>query len=91
MKNLLLVLVLMTFFGCQPNTQDIKIYTDKIDSLERVISDKNSDIEFLHQEIDMRESEISYLGHMLDSVKKIDGDGPPMNYPNETYEEYYSK
>ena len=91
MKNLLLILVLITFFGCQTNNQDIKIYTEKIDSLERIINDKNSDIELLHQEIEMRESEISYLGHMLDSVKNTDGDGPPMNYPNEIYEEYYNK
>lgn len=69
MKNLILILLLVTFFSCQNNTQDIKIYTDRIDSLERVISDKNSDIEFLRQEIEMRESEISYLGHSLDSLK----------------------
>ena len=69
MKNLILILLLVTLFGCQNHTQDIKIYTDRIDSLERVISDKNSDIEFLRQEIEMRESEISYLGHSLDSLK----------------------
>lgn len=69
MKNLLLVLVLVTFFGCSNNTQDIKIYTDRIDSLERVIIDKESDIEILHNEIELRESEISWLGHSLDSLK----------------------
>lgn len=69
MKNLLLVLVLVTFFGCQANNQDIKIYTDRIDSLERVIIDKESDIEILHNEIELRESEISWLGHSLDSLK----------------------
>ena len=69
MKNLILILLLVTLFGCQNHTQDIKIYTDRIDSLERVISDKNSDIDLLHQEIEMRESEISYLGHSLDSLK----------------------
>jgi hypothetical protein len=69
MKNLLLILILVTFFGCQTNDQDIKIYTDRIDSLERVIIDKESDIEILHNEIELRESEISWLGHSLDSLK----------------------
>lgn len=69
MKNLLLVLVLVTFFGCSNNTQDITIYKEKIDSLERVIIDKESDIEILHNEIELRESEISWLGHSLDSLK----------------------
>ena len=69
MKNLLSVLVLVTFFGCLANDQYIKIYTDRIDSLERVIIDKESDIEILHNEIELRESEISWLGHSLDSLK----------------------
>lgn len=69
MKNLLLILFLVIFFGCSNNTQDIDIYKEKVDSLERIINDKNSDIELLHNEIEMRESEISYLGHSLDSLK----------------------
>lgn len=69
MKNLILILLLITLFGCQTNDQDIKIYVDRIDSLERVIIDKESDIEILHNEIELRESEISWLGHSLDSLK----------------------
>lgn len=69
MKNLLLVLVLVTFFGCSNNTQDITIYEEKIDSLERVIIDKESDIEVLTNEIELREMEISWIGHSLDSLK----------------------
>ena len=69
MKNLLLVLVLVTFFGCSNNTQDITIYEEKIDSLERVIIDRESDIEVLTNEIELREMEISWLGHSLDSLK----------------------
>lgn len=68
MKNILLILVLISFFSCS-NKNDIKIYTEKIDSLERVIIDKESDIEILHNEIELRESEISWLGHSLDSLK----------------------
>ena len=69
MKNLLLVIILVTFFGCQTNDQDIKIYTAKIDSLERVIIDRESDIEVLTNEIELREMEISWIGHSLDSLK----------------------
>ena len=68
--KLILVLLLFLTIGCSnDNATKLVEYQDRIDSLERVIVDKDSDIEILIQEIEERESEISYLGHSLDSLK----------------------
>lgn len=57
--------------GCVNFNQDdqIQSYEYKIDSLERVIVDKDADIEILLDDLEMREMEISWLGHSLDSLK----------------------
>lgn len=70
MKFLILVLLLVVTVGCSNNNASkLNEYQNRIDSLERAISDKDSDIEILNQEIEQRESEISYLGRMCDSLK----------------------
>ena len=68
--KLILVLLLFLTIGCSnDNATKLVEYQDRIDSLERIIVDRESDIEVLHNEIEMREMEISYLGHSLDSLK----------------------
>jgi len=71
MKTILTLVIMIFVIGCVNIDHDnqLQTCTEKIDSLERVIVDKESTIEILSNEIDIRESELSYLGHSLDSLK----------------------
>jgi site-specific DNA-adenine methylase len=46
------------------------ICTDLIDSLNEIIVDQKEQIHFLRDELQFRESEISYWGHKYDSIKQ---------------------
>ena len=46
------------------------ICTDLIDSLNEIIVDQKEQIHFLRDELQFKESEISYWGHMYDSIKQ---------------------
>ena len=69
MKLILVLLLFLTISCSNDNATKLAEYQDRIDSLERAVVDRESDIEVLHNEIEMREMEISYLGHSLDSLK----------------------
>jgi len=45
------------------------ICTDQIDSLTEIIVDQRDQIHFLRDELQFKESEISYWGHKYDSIK----------------------
>jgi len=45
------------------------ICTDLIDSLNEIIVDQKEQIHFLRDELQFKESEISYWGHKYDSIK----------------------
>ncbi len=63
------VFLLITIYLLNSHHKEVDSYVSRIDSLERIIVDKESDIEILTNELELREMEISYLGHSLDSVK----------------------
>ena len=71
MKTILTLAIMIFVIGCVDINHDKQIQdcTEKIDSLERVINDKESEIEVLINDVELREAEISYLGHSLDSLK----------------------
>ena len=46
------------------------ICTDLIDSLNEIIVDQKEQIHFLRDELQFKESEISYWGHKYDSIKQ---------------------
>ena len=46
------------------------ICTDLIDSLNEIIVDQKEQIYFLRDELQFKESEISYWGHKYDSIKQ---------------------
>jgi hypothetical protein len=46
------------------------ICTDLIDSLNEIIVDQKAQIHFLRDELQFKESEISYWGHKYDSIKQ---------------------
>jgi len=46
------------------------ICTDLIDSLYEIIVDQKAQIHFLRDELQFKESEISYWGHKYDSIKQ---------------------
>jgi len=52
-----------------PSTQNKDICTDLIDSLNEIIMDQRDQIHFLRDELQFKESEISYWGHKYDSIK----------------------
>ena len=52
------------------NTQKKDICTDLIDSLNEIIVDQKEQIHFLRDELQFKESEISYWGHKYDSIKQ---------------------
>jgi len=45
------------------------ICTDLVDSLNEIIVDQKDQIHFLKDELQFKESEISYWGHKYDSIK----------------------
>lgn len=51
------------------HTHKVSAYRERIDHLNNVIEDRDSDIDLLRYEIELREDEISYLGHSLDSCR----------------------
>lgn len=71
MKTFFTLAIMVFVVGCVnfKQSEEAQEYQYKIDSLERVIVDKDADIEMLRDEIEFREMEISYLGHSLDSLK----------------------
>ena len=71
MKTFFTLALMIFVVGCINFKQDeqIQSYEYKIDSLERVIVDKDADIDILLDDLEMREMEISWLGHSLDSLK----------------------
>ena len=46
------------------------VCTDLIDSLNEIIVDQKAQIHFLRDELQFKESEISYWGHKYDSIKQ---------------------
>ena len=72
MKEFLLTFLMLLTAGCitVDHRQEMRACEDKVDSLERVVNDKEAEIEILVNEMEIRESEISYLGHSLDSLKR---------------------
>jgi len=46
------------------------ICTDLIDSLNEIIVDQKEQIHYLRDELQFKESEISYWGHKYDSIKQ---------------------
>lgn len=71
MKTFFTLAIMVFVVGCVnfEQREEVQVYKDKIDSLERVIVDKDADIEILLDDLEMREMEISWLGHSLDSLK----------------------
>ena len=71
MKEFLLTFLMLLTASCitVDHRQEMRACKDKVDSLERVVNDKEAEIEILVNEMEIRESEISYLGHSLDSLK----------------------
>lgn len=70
-KFLALASSILFLAGCRglDNAEQLNSLREKVDSLNNVIADKESDIEILEHEIEMREDEISYIGHSLDSCR----------------------
>jgi hypothetical protein len=54
-----------------PNTTKKDVCVDLIDSLTEIIVDQKDQIHFLRDELQYKESEISYWGHKYDSIKII--------------------
>jgi len=54
-----------------PNTTKKDVCVDLIDSLTEIIIDQKDQIHFLRDELQYKESEISYWGHKYDSIKII--------------------
>ena len=54
-----------------PNTTKKDVCGDLIDSLTEIIVDQKDQIHFLRDELQYKESEISYWGHKYDSIKVI--------------------
>ena len=52
------------------STQNQDICTYRIDSLTEIIVDQRDQIHFLRDEIQFKESEVSYWGHKYDSIKQ---------------------
>jgi len=53
------------------NTTKKDVCVDLIDSLTEIIVDQKDQIHFLRDELQYKESEISYWGHKYDSIKVI--------------------
>ena len=53
------------------NTTKKDVCVDLIDSLTEIIIDQKDQIHFLRDELQYKESEISYWGHKYDSIKII--------------------
>jgi len=54
-----------------PNITKKDVCVDLIDSLTEIIIDQKDQIHFLRDELQYKESEISYWGHKYDSIKII--------------------
>jgi len=52
------------------NEKKKDICTDLIDSLNEIIVDQKEQIHYLRDELQFKESEISYWGHKYDSIKQ---------------------
>ena len=63
------------FFGCKTTNQtkmdEVTMLKKTIDSLKLEIVDLNEQIDFMKDELQFRESEISYWGHKYDSVVEV--------------------
>ena len=80
MKRITLLALSISLIGCISNKdiskdEEITNLKKKIDSLRTEIVDRDEQIDLLEEGIQLREGEISYLGHKYDSLKiKIDGE-----------------
>jgi hypothetical protein len=69
----LIVLSSIFLIGCetQHSITDTKTLLAKIDSLQVEIKEQKEEINFLEDELQLRESEISYWGRKYDSLREV--------------------